>query len=380
MLNRSLDIFRRVKTSGTTTYREGWTLLEKELVLEMEYTNWAVLSDGTITALCAYLLDLLTCIEKEFVEEEAGPAGGGAAAAAAAVKVPGLGKLREGAPPESLDCAFAALDVLEKMMEARFINFEGEDLERPFDREGSLSIYRALVSALRLIVAAINYEGYDPAPQEASQEEEKVEEKEVKRSGSSSSINSSSSSSSNSSNSNSRRPPTVPTTNSSSSSGGGGNGLGRTFTRPASLSSSALVMQGTHPSLSSPRNALAPKTFTFDDAAGQEHVHTKSKTYEPLQYLLTVLYLLSHTSVQTDATAFWYSADVVIEELWAPRNLQALLACIGVVLGMYFHAFFLSCFPSFPPSLPLSLLTYVGSSWLGCPNLPSSHWPSHVIS
>jgi len=102
-------------------------------------------------------------------------------------------------------------------------------------------------------------------------------------------------------------------------------------------------MHGTHPSLSSPRNVLAPKTFTFDDTAGKKQVHTKSKTYEPLQYLLTVFYLLSHTSVQTDATAFWYSADVVIEELWAPRNLQALLACIDIVLGKP---------PSLPPSLP----------------------------
>eukprot|EP00624_Nannochloropsis_granulata_P001354 evm.model.NODE_16562_length_22072_cov_23.092787.3 len=105
-------------------------------------------------------------------------------------------------------------------------------------------------------------------------------------------------------------------------------------------------MHGTHPSLSSPRNALAPKTFTFDDAAGKEQVHTKAKTYEPLQYLLTVFYLLSHTSIQTDATAFWDSPDVVIEELWAPRNLQALLACIGIVLGKPLFLYL-----SLPPSL-----------------------------
>ena len=121
----------------------------------------------------------------------------------------------------------------------------GEDLDCPFDKDGSLNIYKSLVSALRLIVSAINHDGYNPLPRPT-------------------------------------HPPTKPPK----------------APRPPT-SSSVLTGTPSHPSLSSPRNALAPKSFTFDDADGEEQVHTKRKAYEPLQYLLTVLYLLSHTSVQT---------------------------------------------------------------------------------
>lgn len=58
----------------------------------------------------------------------------------------------------------------------------------------------------------------------------------------------------------------------------------------------------------------------------------QAKAYEPLQYLLTTLYLLSHTAVQTDVTCFWWRPEAVIEELWAPRNLRALVASIELVM------------------------------------------------
>lgn len=48
----------------------------------------------------------------------------------------------------------------------------------------------------------------------------------------------------------------------------------------------------------------------------------QAKAYEPLQYLLTTLYLLSHTVVQTDATCFW----------WRSEQVSRFLACLS--LGM----------------------------------------------
>lgn len=349
MLARSLNIFQRLKDEGSG-YREGWTLLEKELVLEMEYTNWAVLSDRTISALAAYLLDLLVFVEKTFVADgeggtEALTEGEAEGGAAAATQGDGTGpgrpsvpdKCRDGAPPEALDCAFAILDVVEKMMEARFLKCMGDELERPFDPVGSLHLYQTLVTALRLLVAVMQFEGYEPAPP-VEKEKAKAKEGEEKRKGN-------------------RRPPPVP----------GSHGLA--LSRSESLSSSSLVLHGTHPSLSSPRNALAPKTFTFDDAAGESQVHTKSKANEPLQYLVTVLYLLSHTSVQTDVTAFWEAPDAIVEEQWSSRNFQALLACIGIVLGTVCPPLgFASPFLSYSHVLPIVSLV-----------VPPDHGPERLF-
>jgi hypothetical protein len=50
-----------------------------------------------------------------------------------------------------LDCSFAALDVLESIMDTRFIANLGENLERPFDQPTSLCLYQTLVASLRLM-------------------------------------------------------------------------------------------------------------------------------------------------------------------------------------------------------------------------------------
>lgn len=44
MLERSTEIFSRVKGGDL----EAWAQLEKELVLEFEYTSWPILSDETL--------------------------------------------------------------------------------------------------------------------------------------------------------------------------------------------------------------------------------------------------------------------------------------------------------------------------------------------
>jgi hypothetical protein len=240
-------------------------------------------------------------VEKAFLGEE-GEAGGNSGAEEDAAG--GMGEqLKEGAPAVALDCTFAALDVLEGMVEARFIKELGEDLERPFGEEGSLAIYRALVVALRLIVAVISLDGYNPVA--GGDEEEEA-----------------------------------------GAGVGAGAGASSSSKPPASSPTTAQTPLAEHPSLSSPRNMLAPKSFTFEDpteGAGEGGrkgggagpalmVHTKAKAYEPLQYLLTTLYLLSHTAVQTDVTCFWWRPEAVIEELWAPRNLRALVASIELVM------------------------------------------------
>lgn len=158
---------------------------------------------------------MILAVEKAFVGED----GVNAAEADAA----GMGaKLKEGAPAVALDCTFAALDVLEGMLEARFIKELGEDLERPFDEEGSFGIYRSLVVALRLIVAVISLDGYNPVAEE---------------------------------------------------------GKGKGKLPVGSPTTTATTPLAKHPSLSSPRNLLAPKSFTFEDpeakANGGLMVHTK---------------------------------------------------------------------------------------------------------
>lgn len=137
-------------------------------------------------------------------------------------------KLKAGAPAVALDCTFAALDVLEGMMEARFIKELGEDLDRPFDEEGSFNMYRALVVALRLLVAVISLDGYNPVQKEGEE-------------------------------------------------GKGAKGVaGRLLMGSPTTAKTPLAE---HPSLSSPRNLLAPKSFTFEDpeakASGGLMVHTK---------------------------------------------------------------------------------------------------------
>lgn len=47
MLGRSQAIFARVQRGEA----EAWAELEKELVLEFEYTSWPILSDGTLDRL-----------------------------------------------------------------------------------------------------------------------------------------------------------------------------------------------------------------------------------------------------------------------------------------------------------------------------------------
>ena len=99
-------------------------------MLEFEYTGWPVLSDATLTALSSYLLDLIHLVEETFVEEEEGNGGGGGGGEGGGGHI-SLGKLIPGAPAEALDCAFAALDVLEGMMEARFIQCIGPSSHPP---------------------------------------------------------------------------------------------------------------------------------------------------------------------------------------------------------------------------------------------------------
>ncbi len=244
------------------------------------------LNQSSLSTTTQFLLDVILAADTAFVGEEGLEAEAG-----------GMGeKLKEGAPAVALDCTFAALDVLEGMVVARFIKELGEDLERPFDEEGSLAIYRALVVALRLIVAVISLDGYDPAASSGGDGGKGGD-----------------------------------------GGGAGGDGKGKPAGSPPTTAQTPLVK---HPSLSSPRNLLAPKSFTFEDpedkgkAGGAQRlmVHTKAKAYEPLQYLLTTLYLLSHTAVQTDVTCFWWRPDAVIDELWAPRNLRALIASIELVM------------------------------------------------
>jgi hypothetical protein len=42
------------------------------------------------------------------------------------------------------------VDVLEGLMYSRFIVNEGDELERPFDQDSSLAVYRALVGCLKV--------------------------------------------------------------------------------------------------------------------------------------------------------------------------------------------------------------------------------------
>ena len=149
----------------------------------------------------------------------------------------------------AVDCAYAAIDVFEGMMEARFIKYLGEDLERPFDAEGSMTIFRSLMIALQLVVVVLS--------------------KNIKN-------------------------------------------------------EAVVVGNGAEDSI--PPLAPHEKFFTLVDEEGRES--TTSKQYDPLQYLLTVLYLLSHTAVQTDMTCFWWDSEKVIEELWSAANLKILLQAI----------------------------------------------------
>jgi hypothetical protein len=74
------------------------------------------------------------------------------------------------------------------------------------------------------------------------------------------------------------------------------------------------------------------KTFTVTDDLGMQSVLHKSHAYEPLQYLLTVLNLLSYTPVQTDCTCFWWDSETVLEEIWCEDNMKLLLRCVEVAL------------------------------------------------
>lgn len=166
-----------------------------------------------------FLLDVILAVETAFIGDD------DSAAAASPDAMVGE-KLKEGAPAVALDCTFAALDVLEGMMEARFIKELGEDLDRPFDEEGSFNIYRALAVALRLLVAVISLDGYNPLLKEGE--------------------------------------------------GGFKGKRGKLVGSPMPTAQTPLAE---HPSLSSPRNLLAPKSFTFEDpeakASGGLMVHTK---------------------------------------------------------------------------------------------------------
>lgn len=51
MLERSTEIFARVQRGDA----EAWAQLEKELVLEFEYTSWPILSDETLGKLTQVL-------------------------------------------------------------------------------------------------------------------------------------------------------------------------------------------------------------------------------------------------------------------------------------------------------------------------------------
>lgn len=184
----------------------------------------------------------------------------------------------EGINPQAIDCAFAAIDVLEGMLETRFILNVGEQLDKPFDEKGSLTIFRALVLSLRLVVSLL-----EP-----------------------------------------------------------GSGL--------SAKSDARV-----------------KTFTVTDDAGMQSVLHKSHAYEPLQYLLTVLNLLSYTPVQTDRTCFWWDSEVVLQEIWSEENMKLLLRCIEVALE---HV---RPLPLLQPHSPPSRFRLI--DWL----LPCSHLSSWCV-
>ena len=160
---------------------------------------------------------------------------------------------------EALDCVYAAIDVIESIMEERFIRNLGPALERPFDQTASVALFESLALCLHFLVAAIR-----PLP----------------RAG-----------------------------------------------RPTADSNDDNTIPPTEE-----RPIIPPKSFTILDEKGTESVIWKSRGYDPLQYLLVVLYLMSHTSIQTDVTCFWWDPKTIIEVVWKEENLRALLKVIDLAM------------------------------------------------
>jgi len=159
----------------------------------------------------------------------------------------------------AIDCVYAAIDVMESAMEARFIRNLGPALERPFDQITSVALYESMAMCLHFLIATIR-----PLQRSGTPTEGNVDDNTV--------------------------PPNCE------------------------------------------RPMVPPKNFTIVDDKGVESVIWKSRGYDPLQYLLVILYLLSHTPIQTDVTCFWWDPNTIIEVVWKEENLRALFDVMDLAL------------------------------------------------